>query len=198
MFFGEPFGGLIPGALGAVLRVLLRTDVGFTGRQLHGLVSDEHSLWSVQKALKHLAAMGLVETVTIGRAGVHTLNEDHVAVPALRDLVDPIAMLRQVVADSVDAEVVAVVLFGSIARGEGDESSDIDLAVVAPSNWNGYLALQDAVERRLGASCDVAIVTPQQWSQAEEPLIAELHRDGVIVTGTLPNAEAWDDYGPTS
>ena len=48
MLFGEPFGGLIPGARGAVLGVLLRTGTPLTGRQLRGLIRDENSLWTVQ------------------------------------------------------------------------------------------------------------------------------------------------------
>jgi hypothetical protein len=81
MQFGEPFGGVIPGARGAVLATLLRTDAPLTGRQVHALVSDDYSLWTVQEALKALTQLGLVTTQTIGRAGVHTVNEDHVSVP---------------------------------------------------------------------------------------------------------------------
>ena len=40
MYFGEPFGGLIPGSQGAVLSVLLRTDAPLTGRQIHGRFPD--------------------------------------------------------------------------------------------------------------------------------------------------------------
>ena len=75
MFFSEPFGGVIPGAHGAVLAALLRTDTPLTGRQVHALVSDDYSLWTVQEALKALMQLGLVNTQTIGRAGVHTINE---------------------------------------------------------------------------------------------------------------------------
>ena len=49
MRFDVAFGGLIPGASGAVLAVLLRTGSGLTGRQVHGLVRDRFSLWSVQQ-----------------------------------------------------------------------------------------------------------------------------------------------------
>jgi len=62
MHFGEPFGGVLPGARGAVLAVLLRTGEPLTGRQIHGIVSEGHSLWSVQEALKALTQLGLVET----------------------------------------------------------------------------------------------------------------------------------------
>jgi Fe2+ or Zn2+ uptake regulation protein len=80
MDFGEPFGGLIPGARGAVLGVVLRTDTPLTGRQIHALLSDRHSLWSVQQNLKDLTRLGLITSHTIGRSGMHTINEHHVAV----------------------------------------------------------------------------------------------------------------------
>ncbi|MGH8827736.1 MAG: nucleotidyltransferase domain-containing protein, partial [Jiangellaceae bacterium] len=88
MLLSEPFGGVIPGARGAVLATLLRTDTPLTGRQIHALVSDGYSLWTVQEALKALAQIGLVNTQIIGRAGVHTINEDHTSVAPLRALLD--------------------------------------------------------------------------------------------------------------
>ncbi len=39
MLFSEPFGGVIPGARGAVLAALLRTDTPLTGRQVHALAA---------------------------------------------------------------------------------------------------------------------------------------------------------------
>lgn len=63
-----------------MLATLLRTGSPLTGRQIHGLVSDDYSLWAVQEALKVLGKLGLVETQTIGRAGVHTINEEHPSV----------------------------------------------------------------------------------------------------------------------
>jgi Fe2+ or Zn2+ uptake regulation protein len=62
MLFSGPFGGVIPGARGAVLAALLRTDTPLTGRQVHALVSDDYSLWTVQEALKALTQLGLVNT----------------------------------------------------------------------------------------------------------------------------------------
>lgn len=44
MLFHEPFGGLLPGARGAVLSVLLRTGTPLTGREIQGMVSDRYSL----------------------------------------------------------------------------------------------------------------------------------------------------------
>ncbi|HRV69155.1 MAG TPA: nucleotidyltransferase domain-containing protein [Marmoricola sp.] len=189
MDFGQPFGGLIPGAQGAVLSALLRTGIPLTGRQVHGLVSDRHSLWTVQEALKSLHAIGLIHTEVVGRAGVHTINDDHVAVLHLRALVDPAQMLREVVATQVDPQVESVLVFGSVARGEATAHSDVDLAVIAQANWDGRIDLEDAVRSRLGNDCDVLTFTVAEFAQlanSNEPIVAEILRDGIALIGSAP------------
>jgi predicted nucleotidyltransferase len=192
VFFGEPFGGVIPGARGAVLAVLLRTGEPMTGRQIHGLVSDDHSLWSVQEALKALTRLGLVESRTIGRAGVHTVNDGHAFVAPLRTLVDPIAVLRAAIGEVIDAKVRAVILFGSIARGDPGVDSDIDLAVIATPAWDKRVELQDTVRTRLGNDCDVLLFTWTEFRQraAEgEPVVSDILREGVALVGTKPRVK---------
>lgn len=189
MFFDEPFGGVIPGARGAVLAVLLRTGEPMTGRQIHGLVSDDYSLWSVQEALKVLVRLGLVETHTIGRAGVHTINEGHAFVAPLRALVDPIAALQGAIGEVIDSEVRAVILFGSIARGQPSADSDVDLAVITASAWDKRVELQDTVRTRLGNDCDVLLFTESEFRQraAEgEPVVRDILGDGIALVGTKP------------
>ena len=189
MDFGQPFGGLIPGAQGAVLSALLRTGIPLTGRQVHGLVSDRHSLWTVQEALKSLHAIGLIHTEVVGRAGVHTINDDHVAVLHLRALVDPAQMRREVVATQVDPQVESVLVFGSVARGEATAHSDVDLAVIAQANWDGRIDLEDAVRSRLGNDCDVLTFTVAEFAQlanSNEPIVAEILRDGIALIGSAP------------
>jgi predicted nucleotidyltransferase len=189
MFFGEPFGGLIPGARGAVLSVLLRTGAPLTGRQVHSLVSDEYSLWSVQEALKVLMGLGIVETQTIGRAGVHTINEEHSAVAHLRVLADPIGMLRAAISEAVGSDVESLIVFGSIARGEATRGSDIDVAVIASPGWDGRSDLEDAVRTRVGNGCDVVVFTASQFQQlaaAGEPVVSDILRDGVALVGSMP------------
>jgi predicted nucleotidyltransferase len=192
MFFGEPFGGVIPGARGAVLAVLLRTGEPMTGRQIHGLVSDDHSLWSVQEALKALTRLGLVESHTIGRAGVNTINEGHAFVAPLRALADPIGALKTAIGEVIDPEVRVVVLFGSIARGEPSLDSDIDLAVIAAPTWDKRVELQDTVRTRLGNDCDVLLFTEPEFRQRAvegEPVVGDILRDGIALVGTKPRVK---------
>ena len=186
MLFGEPFGGVIPGVRGAVLAALLRTETPLTGRQVHGLVSD-YSLWTVQGALKALMQLGLINTQTVGRAGVHTVNEDHVALAPLRALLDPIAALTVTSRESVgDGTGKTVILFGSVARGEAHLTSDIDLAVIAAPGWDGRTDLENRVRTRLGNNCDVLVFTPEDFAgppEKSEPVIREILRDGVALIG---------------
>lgn len=179
----------MPGARGAVLAVLLRTGEPLTGRQIHGMVSDEHSLWSVQEALKALTGLGLVTSRTVGRAGIHQVNEAHASVAPLRALLDPLAALRAAVSEVVDPDVEAVLLFGSIARGEATEASDVDLAVIAAAGWSGRVELEDVVQARLGNECDVLVFTPAEFverAQGAEPVVADIVRDGVALVGRKP------------
>lgn len=192
MRFDAAFGGLIPGANGAVLAVLLRTGSGLTGRQVYGLVGDRFSLWSVQQALASLVGLGVVESRPVGRAMVHTINEEHYAIQPLRVLLDPFAALREVVKLSVGPGVAAVILFGSVARGDATADSDVDLAVLASSEWEGRSDLEDAVRARLGNPCDVLVFTPEEFGRlaggGEEPVVDQILADGVVLFGSLPQA----------
>ena len=193
MLFSEPFGGVIPGARGAVLAALLRTDIPLTGRQIHALVSDDYSLWTVQEALKALTQLGIVNTQTIGRAGVHTINEDHVSVAPLRALLDPITALTGTVREAIGNDVKTVILFGSIARGEANIHSDVDLAVMAPAGWDGRADLEDAVRIRLGNNCDVLVFTPEDFTHLAdigEPIVREILTSGVALIGSIPRMKS--------
>lgn len=115
-----------------------------TGRQIYAMISDGHSLWAVQQALKELMSIGLVDTQTYGRSIVHSLRQRQVFVPALRAMSSPVEMLDRVV-NTADLGADAIILFGSIARGEATQGSDVDLAVIAPKGWDGALVLQESV-----------------------------------------------------
>lgn len=188
MDFGQPFGGIIPGARGAVLAVLLRTGGTLTGRRVHALIGDKHSLSAVQQALRDLEHLGLITTETVGRAGVHRINEQHEAITRLRPLRSPLDMLKRVAADTVTG-AQAVVVFGSVARGEAGRDSDVDLVVIAGADWDGRADLAQAVHERLGNDCDVLHLTPEEITVRradQEPVVAEILRDGVTLMGELP------------
>lgn len=188
MDFGQPFGGIIPGARGAVLAVLLRTGASLTGRRVHALIEGHHSLSAVQQALRDLERLGLITTETVGRAGVHRINDRHEATTPLRSMQSPLDMLKRVVAESA-TNVEAVIVFGSVARGDARPDSDVDLAVIAHEKWDGRADVAQAVQERVGNGCDVLHLTPAELSRRpedREPVVAEILRDGVALVGEMP------------
>lgn len=188
MDFGEPFGGVIPGARGAALAVLLRTGAPLTGRRVHALIADRHSLGAVQQALRDLDRLGLITTEAVGRAGAHRVNEGHAAIAPLRALAGPIEMLTRVVEETA-RDVEAVIVFGSVARGDAHADSDVDLVVIAPEAWDGRAELQQQVHERLGNDCDVLHLTGDHFKLApedREPVVSEILRDGIALVGTMP------------
>lgn len=189
MFFGHPFGGIIPGVRGAVLSALLRTGQPLTGRQIHRLVSDHHSLWSVQECLKDLLQLGLVEYESVGRANVYVVNQSHSAVPSLRSMVNPMAALTAAIRELVAEEVESVLIFGSVARGEAHPDSDVDLAVIAAEGWEGRADLAEMVYQRLGNQCDVLVFTRREFLALVadgERVVADILRDGFALIGEKP------------
>jgi predicted nucleotidyltransferase len=189
MLLSEPFGGVIPGARGAALAVLLRTDVPLTGRRVHELTAGGHSLGAVQQALHGWVRLGIVTSQTAGRASLYSIVEDHGTIPALRLLVDPWRVLQQTIEAETTSQVSAVLLFGSYATGTATEDSDIDLAVIADEQWDGQFNLQDKVQAITGNACDVLVFTPDRFvalAQNEEPVVAEILRDGVALVGNKP------------
>lgn len=73
----------------------------------------------------------------------------------------------------VTADIVAlydpekIVLFGSLARGQVSESSDIDLVIVKKTDkkfWERQKELASLIRPRI--ACDMLIYTPQEWDDA--------------------------------
>ncbi len=90
---------------------------------------------TVSKAVKLLSAVGVVETRKDGRKQYVGVNRDRL------NKTDPVLSIPQsefhkpvrAFVDRLQGEVdqlVGVVLFGSVARGEADRASDIDLLII--------------------------------------------------------------------
>jgi predicted nucleotidyltransferase len=89
----------------------------------------------IRRSLARLAEQGIVRATLMGRNQVHELNRDHIAASVACAL----AELRPELWKRLRAELLRwrphplyANVFGSAARGDGDESSDIDLLLVHP------------------------------------------------------------------
>jgi hypothetical protein len=134
MDFRNPFRTVTPTLDGDVLRVLAGTHGALTGREVSriaGLSSHE----GARKVLERLVGEGVVSREQVGRAFRYRLNRAHVAAPAIELLANLRAVfverLRAVIGQWPVSPTVAV-MFGSVARGEADADSDVDILVVRP------------------------------------------------------------------
>jgi predicted nucleotidyltransferase len=80
-------------------------------------------------------------------------------------------------------DVRLALLFGSVARGTANTSSDVDVAVVAPGV--DRLTLARDLSLAIGREVDVV-----DLAGAGYPLLSAIVRDGVVVAEHSPGAEA--------
>lgn len=128
MNVADPVLSVVPSLHGPVLAVLARTSAPLRQADVHRLAAAG-SYSGVRKVLLQLVDHGVIEEVP----GGFRLNRDHVTAEAIVQL----ASLHGVLAERLRRwaaghdEVEFVGLFGSIARRDGDETSDIDVLVLA-------------------------------------------------------------------
>ena len=179
-----------------VLLVLRRTTRPLTGREVARLAS-RGSEAGIRKALGRLASHGIVRAEEAGRALLHTLNRDHLAVPALEVL----ATMRNELERRLSAEIeswslqpVHVSIFGSAARGDGDTSSDIDVFSVRPKGvgedeplWPEQVErLAEDTYRWTGNRLAVSEVGTRELSRLRRdspPIVSDLRNEAITLAG---------------
>lgn len=187
---------VIPTVDADVLQVLAGGDVSLTGREVHRLVGTR-AYESVRRTLDRLVREGIVERRHAGRSHLFSLNHDHLAANAIKQL----AHLRYELFDRIRLMVDAwsihpttVALFGSTARADSGSLSDLDVFVLRPfaldpddTTWTTQLMdLEQAAHRWTGN--DVRIL---EFSEAEidellhERVLHDIARDGIELFGTL-------------
>jgi DNA-binding transcriptional ArsR family regulator len=159
------------------------------------------SLPSVRAALRRLLELEVVTAVGAGRSMVCTLRPQHPLAPALVAMFDAereqaSGVLRAIreAAETLRPAPVALWLYGSVARGEDDAASNMDLALVSTESRPAMQAdaLRDAISLVLPARAHrisvVALGLDDVRRLAREPtdFWRELERDAVVLAGDAP------------
>lgn len=192
----EPLGVITPTLDAQVLRVLAAVeDASFTGRQVARLLPTA-SKSGVNKVLARLERQGIVLVEQVGAAHHYRLNDRHLAAGHIRALVRLKETLQQRVREEVVAWAVApalVAIFGSAARNEMTEQSDIDLFVVRydtvhdEGRWEDQLdQLAESVTAWTGNDARVLQMSESEVRESVvrgDQITSDISRDGLVLHG---------------
>ncbi|HUP71229.1 MAG TPA: helix-turn-helix domain-containing protein [Acidimicrobiales bacterium] len=134
MDFRRPVEAVIPGVQGRILAVLAETTAELNLRTIARLSGASPA--QASRVLPELVALGLVERREAPPSALFLLIEDNVAgrlVRALSRSRDKVLGELGALAGQMDPTPVSAIVFGSLARGEGDALSDVDLVLVRPA-----------------------------------------------------------------
>jgi len=191
MNLGTPVLDVAPAVRGALLQVLARLEQPVTRRQLAAVAGV--SPGNASAVIEDLIRAGLVNETAAGRSSMVVLNRNHLAAGPLLALAglrgELIRRLRQRLSQWSGLE--GAWLFGSVARGDADGESDIDLLIVtddlqAPDLHANLAQLQADVRSWTGNDLQLVEHTPESWRElvhSKNPLVEQLRLDGIALAG---------------
>lgn len=164
MDFRRPVEAVVPGAQGRIMGVLVETSAELNLRTVARLsgVSIAHA----SRVLPGLVELGIVERRDVPPSALFRFVPDNVAARAVTALADARrTVLRELGerARRVTPSPVAVVVFGSFARGEAERSSDVDVVFVRPTAIDEEDAIWGSVVVSVGRSADHPRVHPASF-----------------------------------
>ncbi len=194
MDLSEPTQVITPALEGPILAVLVDADPYDTltaPEIVRRMKSGRASEPGVAKALRRLAVQGIVESRKSGRSWRWRINRQHLAYPYITSLVRLRSELLARIGETIDewpTQPDKAVLFGSVARGAGDASSDIDLLLVwhddndRQSSNSQIAALIGNVLEWSGNHLHILEYTEKEFAglvKRKEPIVDSIDREGL-------------------
>lgn len=197
MLLTQPLMSITPTMDGAVLQVLARAESSFTIGQLQELIGDG-SYNGVRRTAERLTGQGVVRASRVGRTTVYELNRAHLAAGPIIELASLhgtfLKRLRALL-NSWDIRPTYAALFGSAARGDMHQESDIDLFFVRPSGpssaddaWQSQVdSMTQKVANWTGNDVRVLEFSHEETAVAygHDPVLESVERDAVYLTGAM-------------
>jgi predicted nucleotidyltransferase len=178
-----------------VLRVLAKSELDLTGRQIADMANLNPQ--TCQNTLDRLNDLRLLAVRRVGRAYLYQLKSYNAIVqqmlmPLFTTETNLLNNELTKVANRLEGTAIAVILFGSVARGEEEPGSDIDLAIIVqnPENKEAAQELGDEILDELATITGV-VPTILVWSKDEfkerydrgDGLARSLLEEGRVVMG---------------
>lgn len=116
--------------------------------------------------LNKFVEMGILTKKTRGRLRIYSLKSDDPLVRQLRILMSVSALLP--LAREIGKMGAEAYLYGSVARGEEVEGSDVDLLILGKVEPREVARRAQAFSRRVGRSVRPQVFSKFEWSQMAE------------------------------
>lgn len=191
MDYLRPVAALIPGARGAVLEVLARASRGLSLSELseRAGVSRPH----VGREVQRLEGLGVITRTVVGASHQVVLSEGAIGdwIRELADIDQWLWTFLRRTAEDLKPWVLAVVVFGSFARGTARPDSDIDVLVVINGEGAEPERFEEALARWVdGAAAfsgnpvaEIVMTVEELRSHIEEPVWRSARDEGVAIHG---------------
>ena len=191
MNLGVPILDVAPAVRGALLQALVRLEQPVTRRQL--AAAADVAPGNASTVIGELIGAGLVSETVAGRASMVMLNRSHLAAGPVIALAGLRGELIQRLRDRLSEwpDLLGAWLFGSVARGESDGDSDIDVLIVADDLQSADLherlsRLQADVRSWTGNDLQLVEHTSASWRKlvrSKNPLVQQVRSDGISLAG---------------
>lgn len=178
-----------------ILLTLLRSSRAMSGRAIARVAGLSQS--TAQRALIRLRNSGLIVVDDVPPALLYRANTDHLAMPAITELLSLRERLAARAADEIASWVkspISAVLYGSVARNESHAGSDVDVLLVRPAHtstqeptWESQVTrLSELLTRWTGRPASVIEVSSSELRRGlseKEPYLVSAATEGMLLFG---------------
>ncbi len=173
-----------------ILRFLIHGGERYTGRAISRMTGASQT--KCVRALRELQDSSVINSEKQGKSYLYSANSDSILFKPLFDLFESESnltlKLATIVNECLGVKVESILLFGSAARREETESSDIDLLIVSDIAPNS-VSLEEMVStgfktfgRQLSAICYSKNELRKRWRR-KDPLVKNMYKDGKSIFG---------------
>lgn len=191
MDLGSPVLDVAPAVRGALLQALARLEQPVTRRRLAAVAGVAPG--NASAVIEELIQAGLVSETVAGRSSMVVLNRNHLAAGPVQALAGLRGELIRRLRERLSAwpELNGAWLFGSVARGDADSGSDVDLLIVAddlqsPGLHERLSRLHADVRSWTGNDLQLVEHSPSSWSKlvrAKNPIVEQIRLEGIALAG---------------
>jgi len=174
-----------------IVRFLINHTASMSEREIASILNVSHM--SVNRTMRDLAEANFVHNTVVGRTYIWTVNRKSYAYATLSKIIKAIDTalapredLKKIVLQNLPPEMIKkIILFGSVAKGSENSTSDIDLFILV-KNQRKKKAIEPHIEKlnhicldRYGNVLSPYVLTERDMNQKKNPNLIRNIRSGI-------------------